>query len=574
MTSGPYRFAIGERLPGTKYVLVKQKGAGGMGTCFEVVKEPKIRGVMKILHPHLAKRPDMVDRFFREVSILAELDHPNIVRVTDYDKLADGTPFFVMELLAGKSLRHLLANQPAIPARAIYHIQKGILDGLLQAHEVGIVHRDIKPDNVMLHGTRLGDRLVGEPIVKLIDFGIAATESEELRPGDFFGTLAYAAPEQIRSEKPSPQTDLYAAGVVLFEMIARRRPFDHARDSQALRGAILHENAPPLRYFAPWVPADVEAVVTAALSKDRTARPKDAYEFLARLYAMQDIESTTRKPLEVNTTEPVLSTLMAEGAEEGAGEPTREEPMHPPLDGRTLELAPVELARELEAKPTSLERTATAPTRPEMRERAHGTLPMRSLAALPAPAPVPAPRDPESPYVAEKSAGGAVARTVGEQAPRRALRTVALVAASLALLVGVTVARVVRRTGAEAETASIPPSSSASAAPAVPLPARAAPAPVMADLSPSPSAPEPSSAAVASSPPAHALAPRPASSAPSSASAKRSESGSPPAVARATTLSPSSPAPKPTSRVVDDLSDMLEVPTAQPAPSKRPGAGL
>jgi serine/threonine-protein kinase len=270
-------------IPGTKYRVVKALGAGGMGVVFQVVKPPNIGGVLKLMSTELATYEKHRMRFFDEVRILAQLDHPNIVKVFDYDALPDGTPFYVMELLTGRTVRDALRAMGRLPPRVAYEITRQLLEALQCAHthEVPVIHRDIKPENIFLHAPRHG-----EPVVKLIDFGISAV-ADRKHDGSFVGTWSYAAPEQIRGEPPTPQTDLYAAGLVLYEMLAGAGPFDHYDDWTKVSEAQLHEIPAPVSKFAPWVPSSIVTLIASALAKDPRIRPKDAYAFAEQLFELE-----------------------------------------------------------------------------------------------------------------------------------------------------------------------------------------------------------------------------------------------------------------------------------------------
>jgi serine/threonine protein kinase len=299
----------GDLLPGTKYVVVKKLGQGGMGVVYEVVKEPKIRGVAKIIHPWLAADPEFRRRFFEEVRILAELDHPNIVRVMDYDQLADRTPFFVMELLHGSNVRSLLRRTKTIDPINLYRIMHGLLEGLAFAHshEPMIVHRDVKSENVFIHIPAFG-----EPCIKLIDFGLAARSAEP--EGHFSGTVRYASPEQLRGEAVTPRADLYSAGLILYEGLAGVGPFDAVEMVREDRGerrrlmARAHARipAPRIRTIAPWVPSSLEDLLEAALAKDPRDRPESAYAFATKLLPLQFMSD---KATTSTMTTPTLETL-------------------------------------------------------------------------------------------------------------------------------------------------------------------------------------------------------------------------------------------------------------------------
>ncbi len=273
----------GELVPGTKYQVVKSLGAGGMGIVYQVVKPPNIGGVLKLMSTELTAHQEHRMRFFDEVRILAQLEHPNIVRVFDYDALPDGTPFYVMELLNGRTVRDVIATMGRVPPRVAYEVTRQLLEALQCAHthDVPVIHRDIKPENIFLHAPRHG-----EPVVKLIDFGVSSV-ADRKHDGSFVGTWSYAAPEQIRGEKPTAATDLYAAGLVLYEMLAGRGPFDHHDDWTKISEAQIKEIPAPVSTFAPWVPASIVALISSALAKDPRQRPRDAYAFAERLFELE-----------------------------------------------------------------------------------------------------------------------------------------------------------------------------------------------------------------------------------------------------------------------------------------------
>lgn len=271
------------QLAGTKYQIVRELGAGGMGVVYQVVKPPNIQGVLKLMSSELTRHEDLRVRFFDEVRILAQLDHPNIVRVFDYDQLPDGTPYYVMELLNGRTVRDVLGTVDRVSPRVAFEITRQLLEALHAAHtnDIPVVHRDIKPENIFLHAPRHGD-----PVVKLIDFGVSSL-GDRKHDDTFVGTWAYAAPEQIRGERPTAATDLYAVGLVLYEMLAGRGPFDHHRDWKMLSLAQIEEIPAPVSQFAPWVPESIVHLIAQALAKDPRQRPRDAHAFAEKLYELQ-----------------------------------------------------------------------------------------------------------------------------------------------------------------------------------------------------------------------------------------------------------------------------------------------
>ncbi len=282
----------GSLLPGTKYIVNRLIGAGGMGVVYEVTKPPAITGVLKLMGLDIADDVALQRRFFDEVRILAQLDHPNIVRVFDYDTLEDGTPFYVMELLHGGTLRDAIASVGRVPPRAAFELTRQLCSALhcAHTHEVQVVHRDIKPDNIFLHTPKHG-----EPLVKLIDFGVSAF-SDRTEDGTFAGTLSYAAPEQIQGLPSTPAADIYAVGCVLYEMLSGAGPADdvsHGDGPSAAALAYLTHVPRSLAQLAPWAPPSIVSLVHAALEKDPARRPASAREFAERL---ADLEEASAEP--------------------------------------------------------------------------------------------------------------------------------------------------------------------------------------------------------------------------------------------------------------------------------------
>lgn len=278
----PRDYHAGELVPGTVYRIVRPIGAGGMGTVYDV-EDTTIgkRYVLKTLHPRLGSREDLARRMQNEARTLARLHHPNIVEVITAGVTADDLrlPFFVMERLDGQSLRAVLEKRGRLELPHAYNLVIDLLDALDHAHDRGIVHRDVKPDNIFLHRSA-----AGSTVTKLLDFGIVSLldDAENETSGRFLGTLRYAAPEQLRGEKPTPKTDVYASALVLYEILAGRGPFDDEGDPHRVGQAHLHQRPPPLMHFA-WVPTELNGLVMAALDKDPAVRPRDAFSFAASL---------------------------------------------------------------------------------------------------------------------------------------------------------------------------------------------------------------------------------------------------------------------------------------------------
>ena len=272
----------GERVPGTVYQVARLIGAGGMGTVYDV-EDTTIgkKYVLKTLHPQLGSRDDLARRMQNEARTLAKLGHPNIVDVITAGVTDDDMrlPFYVMERLNGQSLRMVLEKRGQLELPHAYHIAIDLLDALDHAHDKGVIHRDVKPDNIFLHRTT-----AGVTVTKLLDFGILSLLDSTMREtaGRFLGTLRYAAPEQLRGEKPTPKVDIYAATLVLYEMIAARGPFDDEGDAHKIASAHLHKVPPPLSHYVV-IPRELDALVNAGLAKLPEQRPRDAFSFAASL---------------------------------------------------------------------------------------------------------------------------------------------------------------------------------------------------------------------------------------------------------------------------------------------------
>lgn len=278
----PGQYQPGQILPGTVYRVVRHLATGGMGSVYDVedVTVEK-RYVLKTLHPNLVAREDLALRMRDEAKSLARLQHPNIVDVVTAGVTTDAQrmPFYVMERLIGQNLRVVLGKTGALHVPHAYRIAIDVADALEHAHENNIVHRDVKPENIFLHRNANGTTTT-----KLLDFGIVRLLDRKASHthGKFVGTLRYASPEQIAGRKVGPATDIYSLGIVLFEMLCGRGPFDDAGDAYAIGAAHANVPAPPLSRFTRAVP-EVERLVASALAKDPNERPRDCFAFASEL---------------------------------------------------------------------------------------------------------------------------------------------------------------------------------------------------------------------------------------------------------------------------------------------------
>ncbi len=302
MTSSPSKtplddIAIGHVL-GDRYVIEGLLGEGGVGRVYRARHTALNRSVaLKVLLAEHEGSEVLRERFRREAETLAALSHPHIVAVTDFG--VDGeVMFLVMELLEGRTLAELSRAAPIEPRRGLAIVRQVLL-ALGYAHARGVVHRDLKPHNVFVR--ELDD---GSDHVTVLDFGLArmlgqggADARQLTRAGMLIGTPAYMAPEQASGDVDAidARTDVYAAGLVLYEVLTRRRPFPGSEPGKLLRAHLL-EDPPPLREADPslTVPDALQALVTRALAKSRAERFADATEMLAALDAV-DAEALRRE---------------------------------------------------------------------------------------------------------------------------------------------------------------------------------------------------------------------------------------------------------------------------------------
>jgi eukaryotic-like serine/threonine-protein kinase len=275
-----------------RYHVVDRIAAGGMGEVFrahDAVLEREV--AIKVLHRQLASDHGFVERFRREARAAAGLSHPNIVNVHDWGAV-DGIYYMVMEFVRGTSTRELLNEEGLLAPAQAADILLQTLSALDHAHRKGIVHRDIKPENVMI--TREG-------VVKVADFGLARAyaDAQITDAGSVTGTVQYLSPEQLQGEPADPRTDLYALGVVAFELVTGRLPFS-GETPMAIAYKHIHERVPRPSVVNPAVPASLDGWVAAMTEKQRELRPESAAE------ARRDLEAEARS---LPAAEPVASLV-------------------------------------------------------------------------------------------------------------------------------------------------------------------------------------------------------------------------------------------------------------------------
>ena len=279
-----------------KYRILSKVGQGGMGAVYKALhtKFDQLRA-LKVMSGDLAADPDFVTRFEREAVLMSKLQHPNVVRVDDIDESEDGRPFIVMEFVEGQSLRQVIQQEGPLAPLRVCLIAKQAAAGLEAAHLLGMVHRDVKPENIVLVDTAEGEK------AKVLDFGIA--KLKEARLGDglrtatgvIIGTPQYLSPEQAmgkRSEELDGRSDLYSLGLVMYQMLTRELPFQ-ADSAAGWMLARVQEPPRPIRSARPdlAIPDALANLVMRCLEKDRDLRPANARELIREIAQAEERKS-------------------------------------------------------------------------------------------------------------------------------------------------------------------------------------------------------------------------------------------------------------------------------------------
>jgi serine/threonine-protein kinase len=262
-----------------RYRIDEVIGEGGMATVYRATQTLTERVcAIKIMNATFVKEPTVHERFRREAKNAQRLAHPNIIEIFDQGDTEDGTAYIAMELLRGKGLAELIAKGAVELPRAL-HIMAQLARGIARAHDLGVIHRDLKPDNIFLAETDGGGDLV-----KLLDFGIALSklDSRITGTGEIFGTPQYMAPERITSGDPGPSADIYSLGVLFYEILTGKLPFE-AHDIATFFQAHLKQPPIPPTKHNPRIPLPLEGLILRMLAKDPNHRPVDAHRVHADL---------------------------------------------------------------------------------------------------------------------------------------------------------------------------------------------------------------------------------------------------------------------------------------------------
>lgn len=330
-----------DQVIGSKYRVIRLIGDGGMGAVYEARHEVLGSQVaLKFLHPELAKRPGLVSRFMQEAKVSASIQSPHVTRVTDVDQTADGAAYIVMELLSGETLQAVLDRQRKLPRDQAIDYALQMLSGLEAAHALGVVHRDLKPDNVFITQTTHG------PVLKLLDFGIAKLRASSeyqkglTRPGAIMGTPEYMAPEQAESaDRVDHRADLYALGAILYELLTGERPA-YGDDAAIIIAQVKSGQVRSLAELDPTAPAELVGIVHRALSPRPEDRFSSAMEMRLALASLAGELSHAGRL--AATPAPASTPAPAQGSTVDAPPPNlgKVAPTWPPNDGATTNRDP------------------------------------------------------------------------------------------------------------------------------------------------------------------------------------------------------------------------------------------
>ncbi|MBX9573409.1 MAG: serine/threonine protein kinase [Candidatus Obscuribacterales bacterium] len=269
-----------------KYEILSRLGHGGMGMIFKAKRKDNGQIVaLKVLHTHLLNDTESKKRFEQEAAACKDLKHRNLINVTEFGFSKHGQPYMIMEYLEGQSLSTVIEKKGRLESRQFINIFTQICDGLQHAHLKGVVHRDVKPSNVMIIKSDSG-----MDFAKVLDFGIAKrhmeSNHEDLTPtGNVLGSPAYIAPEQCAGAEADPRSDIYSLGCVMYEALAGQPPFVH---ESAIKVLLMQLSEPPPHFMASCpdanVPVELETIILRCLEKDPNARYQNASELGADLW--------------------------------------------------------------------------------------------------------------------------------------------------------------------------------------------------------------------------------------------------------------------------------------------------
>jgi serine/threonine protein kinase/Tfp pilus assembly protein PilF len=257
---------------GPRYKIIEEVGRGGMGRVYKAEdKELGITVALKMIHPEYSARTQIIKRFKKETLLARSISHENVIRIYDLGEV-DKIKFISMEYIKGQSLKELILTSGTLTVETAISITKQICEALKVAHQKGVIHRDLKPQNILVDGS-------GK--VYVTDFGVAKSVEvmEDSAPGIIIGTIQYISPEQAKGEKADPRSDLYSLGIIIYEMLTGEKPFK----AETYTGYIqkhIHEKPTPPSKINPNIPAYLEKIILKCLEKDKKYRYQEAQEII------------------------------------------------------------------------------------------------------------------------------------------------------------------------------------------------------------------------------------------------------------------------------------------------------
>ncbi len=272
-----------------RYQIIEELGKGGMGKVYKVFDTRiKEKIALKLIKPEIASDKETIERFSNELRFARKIRHKNVCQMFDLGE-AEGTHFITMEYVPGEDLKNMIRMSKSMSVGAAVNIARQVCEGLAEAHRLGVVHRDLKPGNIMID--REGD-------VRIMDFGVAMTLKEKgvTGAGVIIGTPEYMSPEQVEGKEIDQQSDLYSLGIILCEMVTGRRPFE---GDTALSIALKHKTEIPKnpREYNAQVPEDLSRLILKCLEKDKRKRYQTADEVLTELTQVEEEIPTTEKAI-------------------------------------------------------------------------------------------------------------------------------------------------------------------------------------------------------------------------------------------------------------------------------------
>ncbi len=297
-----------------RYLVRSRLANGGMSTVYLATDERLDRDVaLKVLHPHLANDQNFLDRLQREARAAASLSHPHVVGVLDQGQ--DGhIAYIVMEYIKGHTLRDVLNEKAALPPRLAFALIDPVIEGLAAAHAAGLIHRDVKPENVLI---------ADDGRIKVGDFGLARAVTATTSTGALIGTVAYLAPELVLGKPADARSDIYSTGIMLYEMLTGGQPY---AGDVPIQVAYQHVNAAvaPPSLAVPGLAADVDELVQWCTAKEPEERPVDGSALLSELRHIR----TTLSDAQLDINPPAAKAATAEGQQEAAGATAVVAPFH------------------------------------------------------------------------------------------------------------------------------------------------------------------------------------------------------------------------------------------------------